>query len=151
MSYRTGKSVFAQRITEVFDNAGTPIEGVNAGYASMFRSKDTKHWRDAVPEDAKELSLEVLTKIIEELKPPLIYVSGLRDCKRMGLTKLMGWSFDGDVEHGRRKESRDEFELLHHGNYRDTRVIASQHLSRLSRGSLNQIADALRRALGKAR
>ena len=111
----------------------------------MFRSKNTKHWRDAVPEDAKELSLEVLTRILEVLEPRFIYVSGLRDCKRMGLTKLMGWSFDAGVEHGRHKESRDEFELLHRGNYRGSRVIASQHLSRLSRESLNQIADALAR------
>jgi hypothetical protein len=137
MSYPTGQSLFAQRITEVLQNAEIPIDGVNVGYVSMFRCNGREQWKEEVPSDvrkcAEHLSLEVLTEIIEVLEPRFIYVSGFGAFTRMGCSRERG-------EHGR---------LVRFDNYRGRQVIASQVLSGgrppLTGKDRDQIAEELAR------
>ncbi len=138
MSYCTGLSAFARKITQVVEGAGISVEAVNAGYVLMFRSKKIEQWKAEVPvdvrKDAEHLSLEVLAEINTILRPKFIYAAGFDTFKRMGCSIER-------VEHGQRNSGND-FALLRFGYFGDVPLVASPHLSgsRLNRENLGQIA-----------
>jgi hypothetical protein len=136
MSYPAGQSAFARRICEVLQGASISLDRVNAGYVLMFRSKNIEQWKTQVPDhvrkSAEDLSLEILTEIIEALEPPFIYVSGFGAFKRMGCS-----------------QQGDKSGLLRFGDYQGVPVIASHHLTGgrppLSQENRVQIARELSR------